>query len=206
MISPGLRFFSSVVLAAVFALALGDAFAQPLAGNSNDGSSLRKNASLTASTTQSSDVKPVDFDFVDFAGKPRKLSEFRGKYVLIDFWATWCRPCLADIPHLKELYDKYKEKGFEIIGMDSETLSPDEEVDAEFAKETEQRARDIVKTRGASWTHATSATAVPVAVKVFGVDKLPTKILIDPEGKTVARFEGGKELDHLLEKLLGGKQ
>jgi len=206
MTSPGLRFFSSVVLAAVFALALGDAFAQPLAGNSNRGSSVRKNASQTASTTQSSDVKPVDFDFVDFAGKPRKLSEFRGKYVLIDFWATWCRPCLADIPHLKELYEKYKEKGFEIIGMDSETLSPDEEVDAEFAKETEKRARDIVKTRGASWTHATSATAVPVAVKVFGVDKLPTKILIDPEGKTVARFEGGKELDQLLEKLLGGKQ
>ena len=75
-----------------------------------------------------------DFTFSDFDGKKHKLSEFRGKFVLIDFWATWCKPCLADIPHLKELSEKYKDKGFEILGMDSETLSPDEEADAEFAR------------------------------------------------------------------------
>jgi thiol-disulfide isomerase/thioredoxin len=149
---------------------------------------------------------PIEFSYVDFSGKPRNLSEFRGKYVLLDFWATWCKPCLADIPHLKELYEKYKEKGFEILGMDSETLSSDEEADPQFAKETGERARNIVKTRGAAWTHATSETAVPIAVKVFGVNKLPTKILIDPQGKIVTRVEEGKELDQLLEKLLGGKQ
>lgn len=65
---------------------------------------------------------------------------------------------MAEIPYLKKLYEKYKEKGFEILGMDSETLSPGEEADPEFAKETEKRARHIVKTRRSSWTLATSET------------------------------------------------
>lgn len=151
-------------------------------------------------------TNPLDFDFVDFAGKSRKFSEFRGHVVLIDFWATWCKPCLADIPHLKELYAKYRDKGFEIIGMDSETLGQDaEDNDPVFAKERDERARQIVSSRGATWTHATAATAVPVATKVFAVEKLPTKILIDAQGKIVARVEEGVELDAWLAKLLGNK-
>jgi thiol-disulfide isomerase/thioredoxin len=146
-----------------------------------------------------------EFTFTDFDGKSRKFSEFRGSYVLIDFWATWCKPCLADIPHLKALYEQYKDKGFTILGMDSETLSADEEPDPQFAKETQERAKNIVKTRGASWTHATSETAVPVAVKVFGVESLPTQILIDREGKIVTRIKDGKELDQILADLLGAK-
>jgi thiol-disulfide isomerase/thioredoxin len=150
-------------------------------------------------------VEVPNFTFVDFAGNKRQFSEFRGKYVLLDFWATWCKPCLADIPHLKELYEKYKDKGFEIIGMDSETLSVDEEApDPEFVKERNERARQIVATRGASWTHATSETAVPVAVKVFAVQNLPTKILIDAQGRIIARIEEAAELDQVLSKLFGG--
>jgi thiol-disulfide isomerase/thioredoxin len=154
---------------------------------------------------QPANISGLDFTFVDFNGKARRFSEFRGKFVLLDFWATWCKPCLADIPHLKGLYEKYRDKGFEIIGMDSETLSPDEEADPEFARETQERASNIVNTRGASWTHATSETAVPVAVKVFKVESLPTKVLIDREGKVVARIKEGRELDEILARLLGEK-
>lgn len=145
-----------------------------------------------------------DFPFTDFEDKPHKFSEFKGKYVLLDFWATWCSPCLADIPHLKEFYSKYRSKGFEILGLDSETLGDDADDDPEFAKETHERAKGIVKTRGANWVHANSKTAVPVAVKLFVVESLPTKILVDPQGKIVARIKEGKELDELLMKLLGG--
>jgi len=144
-----------------------------------------------------------EFVFTDFNGKERKFSEFRGKYVLLDFWATWCRPCLADFPKLKELYDKHRVAGFEIIGMDAETIGDEEsEPDPEFARETEIRAKAIVTTRGINWTQATSATAVPIAGKIFGVKALPAKILIDPDGKIIKQFKETKEIDEFLTRVL----
>ena len=149
----------------------------------------------------------VDFPFTDFTGKSRKLSEFRGKFVLLDYWATWCKPCLADIPKIKELYEKHKAGGFEIVGMDSETLGDDDgDADPEFAKETAERAKQIVATRGVTWTQATAATAVPVAKKVFGVKALPTKILIDKEGKEIARIGEKDDLTGMVERLLDEKK
>lgn len=148
-----------------------------------------------------------EFSFTDFAGKPRKFSEFRGKYVLLDFWATWCKPCLADIPKLKELYAKHNANGFEIIGMDAETIGDEEgDSDPEFAKETAERAKQIVTTRGITWTNVTSATAVPVASKIFSVKALPAKILIDPDGKVVKQFKDVAELDATLTEVLSQKK
>ncbi len=146
-----------------------------------------------------------DFDFTDFAGKTRHLSEYRGRYVLLDFWASWCSPCLADIPALKESYLKYRARGFEIVGMNSETLGQGQ-VEPDFVRETGARAREIVNTRGVSWIQATTETSVPVAVKVFGVNSLPAKILIDRDGRLVARVKTSTELNELLAGLLNPKQ
>jgi thiol-disulfide isomerase/thioredoxin len=145
-----------------------------------------------------------DFSFTDFKGKTRHFSEYRGRYVLLDFWASWCSPCLADIPHLKETQLKYGDRGFEILGMDSETLGQGQ-VEPDFARGTQARAREIVITRGVTWTQATTDTSIPVAVKIFGVINLPAKILVDRDGRVVARVKTSSELDELLARILNPK-
>lgn len=147
------------------------------------------------------DVVP-EFAFTDFEGKPRKFSEFSGKIVLIDFWATWCSPCLKDIPKLKVFYDKYKAQGFEIIGLQSESIGEDEMPDAVTAKESFDRAKQIVKTRNANWTQANDETATPLAKKMFDVKALPTKILIDKNGKIIAKIGEKDDLEKILSDLL----
>ena len=143
----------------------------------------------------------ADFDFIDFTGKSRRFSEFRGHVVLLDFWASWCSPCLADIPQLKIAYQKYHAQGFEIIGMDSETLGQ-KDVDSEFAKDAQMKAREIVNTRGVSWTQATAESSLRVAVSSFGIESLPAKILINRNGQIVARIKDVANLDEMLPALL----
>jgi len=137
-----------------------------------------------------------DFEFTDFKGQRHSFSEFRGRAVLLDFWASWCGPCLADIPELK----KYHARGLEIIGMNSETIGQ-KEADAAFLKDAEARAREIVATRGVNWPQSINATSLPVALR-FGVESLPAKFLIDPEGRLIARIDKLSVLDVMAGKLL----
>jgi thiol-disulfide isomerase/thioredoxin len=139
----------------------------------------------------------LDFNFTDFDGKARKLSEFRGKVVLLDFWATWCSPCIGDFPHLKELYAKHKSSGFEIIGLDCETLG-DDAADADTIKAGFEQAKSIIARFGTSWTMAEPRSAVTVAGKHFQVESLPTKILIDRQGKIVKTVKSRAELEESL--------
>jgi thiol-disulfide isomerase/thioredoxin len=138
------------------------------------------------------------FAFTDFNGKPRQFSEFKGKVVLLDFWATWCSPCLKDIPKLKVLYDKYKTQGFEIIGLQSEFIGDDAAPDAESIKEADTRAKQIVKTRNANWTQAIAEISTKLAKENFEVKALPTKILIDKDGNIVARIGEKDDLEKAI--------
>jgi thiol-disulfide isomerase/thioredoxin len=145
-----------------------------------------------------------DFEFTDFNGTRRSFSEFRGRVVLLDFWASWCGPCLADIPELKGVYQKFQTQGFEIIGMNSEAIGQ-KEVDAEFLKSGEAKARQITGTRGVKWPQSVNATSLPVASR-FGVESLPAKFLVDREGRLVARISKVSEVEAVLSGLLGSKQ
>ena len=144
-----------------------------------------------------------DFNFTDFNGSARQLSEFRGRVVLLDFWASWCSPCLADIPQLKSTYEKFRAQGFEIIGMNSETVGQTE-IDPNFLRDAQAQARAIVRSRGVSWTQSNNESSV-AAAKLFGVETLPAKFLIDREGRLVASIRDIAELNALLDRLLKSK-
>ncbi|MBX3441710.1 MAG: TlpA family protein disulfide reductase [Planctomyces sp.] len=128
------------------------------------------------------------------AGADFDLTQYKGKVVLVDFWATWCGPCLAELPHVKELYESYKGKGFDVVGI---SLDDSREVLDEFLK-TEQIAWVTLfpeQEEQMGWNN-------PIA-RHYGVSGIPTAILIDQAGKVVSLEARGRELTAQLERLLG---
>jgi len=114
-----------------------------------------------------------DFSFTDFSGKKRKLSEFRGKYLLIDFWGTWCGPCRHELPYLKAAYSRYQARGFEILGMDTDDPRVQSEVKAALEK------------AGMTWTQATHESIAGV-LRSMRVHSFPTTVLLGPDAKVIS--------------------
>jgi thiol-disulfide isomerase/thioredoxin len=141
-----------------------------------------------------------DFSFTDFDGRSRKLSEFRGKYLLLDFWGTWCKPCVAEVPRLKEMYAKYQPRGFEILGIDNENAG--DGVTAEDLKESLEKVKTFVAEKGITWTHATPESSKEIAEKRFRVSGYPTLVLLDPQGRIIALGLKSESLQEELEKVL----
>ena len=143
-----------------------------------------------------------DFKTTDINGKELTLSMFQGKYVLLDFWASWCVPCRKGNPHLKELYALYHDKGFEIIGISDD----DRDHDA---------WKNAVSHDGLPWKHILRGLQFingqydrsKDISDGFGIHSLPTALLIDASGKIIGRYGEGlddrKKLDEQLAKAFG---
>lgn len=129
----------------------------------------------------------TDFQATDINGKSLQLSAFKGKYVLLDFWASWCVPCRASNPHMKELYHRYHDKGLEIIGVSDDDFAP-EKWKAAVTKDGVGIWHNVL--RGYDKSLAPGAENPKDISGKFGIHVLPTKILIDPNGKIIGRFTG----------------
>lgn len=154
--------------------------------NSLLGSNAREEIAARKATRQG--IEAPAFSLNDREGNPISLESLRGQYVLLDFWASWCKPCRASMPGLKELYARYHEKGFEILGISSDTK--------------EDAWKKAVEDDQTPWIHVIDAAQAEGAVNVaqmYGVRSIPTFFLIDKEGKIVGKMDHDSLADKLGE-------
>jgi thiol-disulfide isomerase/thioredoxin len=143
-------------------------------------------------------AKAYVFASKELRGEPLGLADYKGNYVLLDFWASWCVPCRKGNPHLLSLYSKYKDKGLEIIGVS----------DDDNNHEAWQKAVD--KDGIGVWKHVLRGLDMKKRLageenesdisQYYGIHSLPTKILIDPNGIIIGRYGGGGESDEAMDK------
>ena len=141
-------------------------------------------------------------DFV--TGKPFSLSSLKGKVVLLDFWASWCKPCRASNPHVKALYDKYSKKGFDVVYVadnDSRPADALKAIDEDGIKKYHHVLRGLKQKTNAEGQFAGYDNSEDVS-KLYAVHFLPTKYLIDRDGNIIGKVDD-ETLDAKLQEIFG---
>lgn len=131
-----------------------------------------------------------DLKFPNPTGKLVTISDYRGKYVLLDFWASWCKPCRMENPNVVKMYEKYSSKGFEIVGISLD--------------QKEQAWVSAINQDKLAWPQMSDLkgwSAEPA--QVYGVRAIPATFLLDPEGKIIAKDLRGPALEEKLQELFG---
>lgn len=133
----------------------------------------------------------MDFTQNDTLGIPVKLSSFRGKYLLVDFWASWCGPCRRENPNIVKAYQAYREKGFHILGVS---------LDQPNAKDKWIKA---IHDDNLTWSHVSDLKFWQNEVaQQYGIQAIPQNLLLDPQGKIIAKNLNGEQLQQKLGEIL----
>lgn len=148
------------------------------------------NAVILGSKATDVGSKAPAFEQPDTAGKMVKLSDIKGKYIFVDFWASWCHPCRAENPNVLKAYKAYRDKNFTVIG-----------VSIDFEKDHDKWMKAI-KDDGMPWTQLLSPANIDGgAMKSYGIRAIPANFLIDPNGIIVAKNLHGPELQEKLAEI-----